>query len=214
MLKWIPFLVLLSLVACRASAATATVIPTAEPTPTEEPNAWHEYELGGVYLGLNTPYGWETYTTESLVILAEHSGSIDRGDELRGMIVHIFIHPMDNFNIPSDSETNIAWAVLEQIIKKPDYVGQAVVTEPNGFDWDGHDAAYYLVNHEQNSALLIALALPDLRKLLVCSFSAPKADTSRIRLMVPRLLEGFALNGIPMSVSALEALPDPLIFPD
>jgi hypothetical protein len=214
MAKWIFWLVMLgSMLACVSFATAPTIAPTQAPEPTQRPPQYSRYTLGDVELGLNTPYGWETYATESLVILAEHSGSITNSDELRGMIVHIFVHPLDSFTIPTSDQPNLALTVLNQIVRQPDYVGEAAVSEPVGFLWDNHDAGYYLIQHDANSALLLALTLPDLQKLLICSFSAPVQDSYRIRQMLPRLLEGFTLEGERMDVNALLSLPDPLRFP-
>lgn len=104
--------------------------------------------------------------------------------------------------------------MLKQIIEKPYLIGHARVSEPAGFEWDGHDAAYYLLNDgEGNRSVLLAFALQRPQRLVVCNFSSPAADAHNIRAMLPSVLSSLTINGTSMDISAINSLPDPLDFP-
>jgi len=214
-----PFPLLIAILiptACQGTAAALTPTPKPQPTAmaTAEPTRhWGEYELDGVTLGITTPPGWEMYQTNRSLVLVEHSGSVASGGELEGMIVYMFVHSTDDFDMPGEDEANAAWAVLQQIVQKPDLVENAVVSDPVGFRWNGHDAAYYLLHSGKNNTLLMALVLPNQDRMFVCNISAPALHTRRIRAMLPEIMAGFTLNGEPMNVADLESLPDPLHFP-
>ncbi|MBZ0286421.1 MAG: hypothetical protein K8I30_02320, partial [Anaerolineae bacterium] len=106
------------------------------------------------------------------------------------------------------------WAALEQISKKREYIGKALVSAPAGFEWDGQDAAYYLLNDgDGNLSVLIAIAISAPQRLVVCRFSSPAKQAGQIRAMLPEVLGSLRINGTSMNMDALDGLPDPLHFP-
>ncbi len=147
------------------------------------------------------------------ILLAERFGSIaSGGSAMPGIQVHIFIHSAAGFQIPDDQ--NAAWSILEQIVRDQKYMGRAHVEEPYGFVWEQHDAAYYLSNNgDGNMTMLIALMLPGMQQMVVCNISSPVSESTRIRAMLPKILGSLTVNRIRLGTAALEALPDPLIFP-
>ncbi|MDL1883573.1 hypothetical protein FBR01_07970 [Anaerolineae bacterium CFX8] len=206
---------------CQAPLSSRTDSPTAaasqppspeatvEPTPAE----WVEQEVGGVLIGIEKPRGWEVQKMDDGILLAERFGSIaSGGSAMPGIQVHIFVHSAAGFQIPDGQ--NAAWSILEQIVHDQKYMGRAHVEEPYGFAWEQHDAAYYLSNNgDGNMTMLIALVLPGARQMVVCNISSPVSESTRIRAMLPAILGSMTVNSVRLGAAALDALPDPLIFP-
>jgi hypothetical protein len=162
---------------------------------------------------LNRPEDWEIRTTEHGVILAEYIGSAADG-YLTGLQVHVFVPSMDDVDTNVPDGINAAWSFLDHVVRDPEYVDDSAVSEPAGFEWGGYDAAYYLVdNRDGFVSMVIAVAVPDSHKLVACSVTAPHAQHDRIREYLPQLLDGLTINGVRLDSDALEALPDPLEYP-
>jgi hypothetical protein len=208
MWKWVLIVAVFWLAACQAAAPTET--------PTETPDTstrWLETEMNGVSLGIWTPNGWEADLSDSLV-LAEHVVST-HGTMIGGMLINCFVPAMDEFQDIAADADNYAWSVLNQVVKMPIHTGHDVVmSDPAGFDWETFPAAYYLVSMGDGvRALVLALALPGEKKVVVCNVSVPASQAGRIRTSLPLLLDGLKVNGTTLHGSALAALPDPLPFP-
>jgi hypothetical protein len=214
--------VLMGTTACQSALSidsTPTVEPTAtteqmpESTPTtDKTTAWEQVDVKGVRLGIEIPDGWEAQETDDGLLIAEHFGTIESNSA--GMLIYLFVHSLDGFQLPASSDANVAWSALEQISKKREYIGKALVSAPAGFEWDGQDAAYYLLNDgDGNLSVLIAIAISTPQRLVVCRFSSPALRADQIRLMLPELLGTLSINGVTMNMDALHDLPDPLKFP-
>lgn len=211
-----------SLIACReaviitgAPTTPAAAQPTADSTGIAASHSeWIELEVRGVTLGIEKPAGWEVQRTENGVMLAEHfSPMLAGGEAPRGVLAYIFVHSTADFRSPADS-ANVAWAILDQITHEPSYIGEARVNEVFGFKWGQHDAAYYLSNNgDGHVTMLLAVAMPDVQRLVVFNFTARAGESGRIRDLLPRLLSGLVVNGVPLDAAALDQLPDPLVFP-
>ena len=215
-------MVLMGTAACQSmlhAATTPTVDPTstAERTPeatptTNKTTAWEQVNVSGIQLGIEIPSGWEAQKTDDGLLIAEHFGTME--SDPAGMQIYLFVHSLDGFELPGESDANIAWAALEQISKKREYIGKALVSAPAGFEWDGQDAAYYLLNDgDGNLSVLIAIAISTPQRLVVCRFSSPAWQADQIRDMLPEVLGTLSINGITMDMDALYGLPDPLQFP-
>ncbi|MEO8608479.1 MAG: hypothetical protein ABI690_11380 [Chloroflexota bacterium] len=214
--------VLMGTAACQSALSSATT-PTVEPTSTVErtpestpknstTSDWEQVDVKGVRLGIQIPDGWEAQETDDGVLIAEHFGTIESNSA--GMMIYLFVHSLDGFQLPASTHANIAWAALEQISKQREYIGDALVSAPAGFDWNGQDAAYYLLNDgDGNLSMLIAVALSAPQRLVVCRFISPASQADKIRAMLPDVLGTLSINGITMDMDALHELPDPLQFP-
>lgn len=193
--------------------STPTPPPTVTAEATEAVGWWHEVDADGVALGLWVPAGWEIQDTDDGLLLAEDFATIASGMEMKGMQIHVFVRSIHDFPHVPEAK-NMAWGVLKEIIHDPDYIGEALVSEPVGFDWDGHDAAYYLLNDGDGSkSILMAVALETPQKLIVCNFTSPANQSQRIRAMLPEILSTLTINGVNMDMSPLHSLPDPFVFP-
>ncbi len=192
---------------------TSTETPATPQSDSGQDSQWLETEMNGVSLGMWKPGGWETDLTNGLV-LAEHTNSTNSMIDA-GMLVYVFVPPIDEFEIGAD-DTNIAWTVLNQVVKMPSHTGRdTAMSTPAGFDWDQYGAAYYLMSSGDGiKALVLALALSkEPPRVVVCNVSVPASQAGRIRAMVPDLLDGLTINGRVFDGNTLAALPDPLPFP-
>ena len=184
----------------------------AEPTA-EAHDGWATHENNGVTLSIQIPDGWQSYRTADGIVLSEYIGTAETAGHLQGILMYVFVPRMDIFELPTSDDVNLAWAVLKQVVHNPDYVGRALASEPQAFEWDHHDAAYYLLNNRDGTlTLLLAMGLPG-RKLLVSHISLPESHAARLRPLLPNLLATLTVNGEQIDPSALNHLPDPLVFP-
>lgn len=206
--------------ACQPSPASTTPLTSAPTaiiatmTPDETELGYIETNVSGVRMRVDIPEGWEAKETNDGVLMAEWLNRVGSPSP-SGMQVHLFVRSMDDFKLPSEDHINVAWSVLNQIIRDPSLVGDGAATEPQGFEWDGMDAAYYLMNTGDGSVtLLIAVSLKSPLRLIVCNISSPNERSHFIRFMLPQLLHNLTINGSTLDISAVEVLPNPLVFPD
>jgi len=171
--------------------------------------------IDDITLGLPYPQNWESYTTEYGIVLAEYLGSVATEGQLSGILIHLFVPPLDDFSLPIAEESNRALVILREILTHPDYVGDATVSQPAPFMWDEWECAYYLMdNGEGNLTIVIGILDPAINKLVTVSVSAPASDELRIRSSLPQLLDNLAINNHVLSGEVLErVLPNPLVFP-
>ncbi|MBZ0292140.1 MAG: hypothetical protein K8L99_06180 [Anaerolineae bacterium] len=190
---------------------TATAI---HPTATVVREDWTEHKSRTVSLAIKIPAGWTSYNTDAGIVLNERAALISDAVSLQGILVHIFAMSVEKFHLPQRSNVNIAWSVLSQIVTNPDYVGNALVSEPVAFEWDHHDAAYYLLNNLDGTVtVLLAMELPNNKNLVVCHISSPIDEADHVRDLLPELFSSLRVNGTLVDSSALDELPDPLVFP-
>lgn len=214
------------------TAGAATPLPYGTmPTHTRE---WLEISINEIEVGIWLPAGWIADYQDGL-IMAEHVSSFSTSSRaLAGMLVYVFAPSLDAFDtstaepVPPSSDAtpdaasgssdhNMAWSILTQAVHKPDMIGSAAVSEPVGFKWDGHDAAYYLLTDPDGIHMLVmAVALPN-SKMLVINVSVPpdydESEAGILRDLVPAMLDGMTVNQAVMRGEGLDALPDPLVFP-
>ena len=95
-----------------------------------------------------------------------------------------------------------------------EWFAEAKASEPVGFTWDVYDAAYYLLNHGNGNLKILQALVVSEQQLVACSISAPWDLAERIRRSVPAVLSTLTINGHQLDASSLDALPDPLAFPD
>ena len=215
MLKRILVLTMMAFASCQSLAIPPTPNEhTVIPASTEE-TSWMETEMNGVRLAMRMPKGWAADAEHGL-LLAEHTSSTETGDVEVTVLIHCFVPLLDNFDLPEESDENFALHVLNQAVTMPTMVGRnAIVSEPVGFEWDGHEAAYYLLNGEDGSkTIVIAVEVSRQERLVVVNVSMPASEESRVRDMLPEVLDGLRINGVALDGAALDILPDPLPFPN
>lgn len=172
------------------------------------------FSIGDIDLSILRPDGWETYSTDYGIVLAENIVSVAQEGEQDGLLMHLFIPPLDDLSVEAVNPSNLAWEILSEIIEDPAYVGSASVSAPYAFEWGGFDAAYYLLDNGDGSlSIVLGIAEPRSGQLITCNISAPIAQAERIRAHLPALLDGLVVNGVTLSGTELNSLPDPFEFP-
>lgn len=168
-----------------------------------------------VQLSIYRPAQWQSYATDYGIVLAEALGSVASDGRLAGLLAHIFVPPLNDVDLLVSDAQNLAWAILSEIVRQPEYVGNALVSEPVAFTWSGHSAAYYLVdNAEGHLTIVIGVTPADSTRLVACSISAPVDQSERMRESVADLLDDLRINGVALDGRELEAaLPPVLEFP-
>lgn len=214
MLKNILVLAMMALASCQSLAISPTPAENTDLPASTEEAAWMETEMNGVRLGMRMPKGWAADAEHGL-LLAEHTTSTETGDVEVTVLIHCFVPLLDNFDLPDEATENMALVVLAQAITMPTMIGQNVlVSDPLSFDWDGRDAAYYLLSGMDGSkTIVLAVETVPQRSLVVVNVSMPASEESRVREMLPEVLDGLRINGVTLDGHALDNLPDPLPFP-
>ncbi len=215
MIRVIVFLIYVVLLAgCGgADAVDSTQLMSSE-TTTQIIDAQINLSVDSINLQLRRPEAWEIYETEYGVVLAEYISSVAVDRQLSGLLTHVFVPPLDEFNIQISATSNPAFLILSQITSNPDYVGSATISDPVAFDWDGLSAAYYLMdNGEGNVTIVVGVVADRSNRLVACSISAPADQSDRIREALPQLLDGLMINGQVLAGDSLNTLPNPLHFP-
>jgi len=202
------------IVACEvATEADITPIPTATVSPVPVVKNI-KANLQGVQINMRVPPGWNGRKMDDGILIAEQRSSFHNGGKLMGMQVYVFVHEVNNFPKPVDSESHPARRILQQIIAQPALVGDSAATDPQPFVWDGNDAAYYLLNDtNDNVSLVMAVVIGNQSQLVAINISCPSNRAASIRVSLPDLLADLWVNGALMSVSGIDALPNPLVFP-
>lgn len=211
-------MLVLSLVGCSSASETQSL--SSDPTEDDpsaariDSNPLVNINVDGVDLYLNKPDGWESYTTDYGIVLAENIASVAEAGQLDGLLMHVQVPPLEDLTVDAADASNLAWQILSEIIENPDYVGSAAVSAPFAFDWNGFDAAYYLLdNGDGNLSLVLGVAEPRTGRLITCHISAPADQADRIRQSLPVLLNNLTLNETPLPGEQLNTLPDPFEFP-
>jgi hypothetical protein len=231
MLKWLVIAVIAVLAACQTAppapddtqappqtliSADTTPDLEAQPQSSETPSArrWLDVNLEGVTLGLWMPAGWIAEHVNGL-IMTEHPLHIETRTPDQAMMVYIFVPSMRDFEMPNDTSRNLAQAVLTQVIHMPDHIGHnTVVSQPVAFEWSDHEAAYYLLSSPEGMrTMVLAVAVPDTGKLVVCNVSVPESDVDRVAHELPAIFDGLTIDGRVMDVADLESLLNSLRFP-
>ena len=211
--NWFLFLLIIVAALCQACAGPKNPIGQLAIKTTQQ--VWANHSEGEYALRILVPYGWETYNTDAGIVLNEMVGANAPDTPLHGILIHVFVPDAEQFRWPNETDVNLAWYILKQVVHNPDYVGNARISEPVAFDWDHHDAAYYLLNNLDGTVtMLLAMGMPNGRSLVVCHISVPDDQTHRIRQEMPDLLATLTIDGQPIDVAALRKLPDPLVFPE
>lgn len=222
MKRWMITVLLLALAACGAAPSDppaavnyATELESLSVAATLHPeDNYIEVTVNEVEVVVPKPENWEYYATDYGIVLTEHIDMVATNGELGGMLTHIWVPPLDDLALPANTNTNLAWHILSEIIEDPAYVGSAAVSEPQAFTWSGHDAAYYLLNNDDgNLSIVIGIAVPNSTRIVTCSIGAPGLQSERIREVLPMMLDGLTINGIALSGAELDVLPDPFVFP-
>jgi hypothetical protein len=214
-MKWILVIVvvLTTLTACD-KLGYAPVTPTVQhvmPTPID---GWATHNGTGINLKIKVPDGWDTYNTESGIVLSEHMGTAETGGVLEGILVYVFVPETVDFDLPDANQHNLAWSMLKEVVHDDDYVGNALASEPQAFEWDGNEAAYYLLNNRDGTlTMLLAVELSTSHRMVVCHISTLEEHADRIRSFLPQVLGTLTIDGLQMDDAALYNLPNPLNFP-
>lgn len=215
MVRWLALCSLLLLAACNPSP-DATGVSLSTPSASPEPvSVWLETVDEGIRLGLWKPAGWAADTRDGLILAERVRPAPNSSTELpHGIVVNFFFPELSHFETGDDS-SNHAVDVMEQALALPNVVAGTVgYTAPQGFDWRGHEAAYYLLcGRGDVRTLVIGVFLPDRHKLLVINVSMVNSQVDEVRASLPTLFAGFTVDGVEMGGAALDILPEPLEFP-
>jgi hypothetical protein len=191
--------------------------PPPPPAPlivTSESSEWIENQTHGVNLEIDVPAGWQGRKTEGGIVIAEHASALNADHQSEGIQAHVFVRLLTEFQFPLIQVSNEAWWALKQIADDRYYTRGASVSEPYGFEWGGHDAAYYLLNDGRQKVMLILAITPASERMVTFSISSPWDESQTIRGLLPDLLSACKINGQPLDPGALDHLPDPLVFPE
>lgn len=212
MKRWLVIVILAGLAACRMTGAGSAPTPVS-PTPSPTPEQWSHVEAEGVQLSLRTPAGWQTIANDYGILLAQHADLSNAGTE-NEMLVYIFVPAMDKLALRPPDGGNLAWEVLNHVIKMPALVGNSVISPAIPVVIGHREGAYYLLSDDSgNRVLVLAVRVSSQNKLIVCNISTSDAHIDQIRDVLPLVFANLSVNGEPLEPLPLDWLPDPLVFP-
>lgn len=217
--SWFATIIIMLLASCQPLGNRVDESALVEITPTidEVDSNYIRFTVEDLTIHIQRPNQWEYFTTEYGIVLAESLGNVAVEGEIDGLFTHVWLPPLDDITVPvadSDSQSE-AKAILEQIVSNRNYIGDALISELQSFTWDGHDAAYYLMNNGEGNLTIVFGIIPfNSNTFVATSVSAPLEEASRIRAETPALLDQLDIDGVPLSGETLEAiLPGTLRFP-
>lgn len=203
--------------------AACMPVPETGPRPTRQPPTDSQsatsvgFSRDGLTIRLPKPAGWESFTTEYGVVIAEQFGTVADQGTLQGLMAYVFVAPIADFASPvaMQSPDRRAQRVLRQIVSDASLVGTARASDPVAFAWGEYDAAYYLLTDDESNlkTVVLGIAMPNQDTLVIGTLSAPQAQASAIRAALTELFGALTINDIPLSAGALNALPQALEFP-
>lgn len=157
------------------------------------------------------PTAWTSYQTESGIVMAEPNTTTAH-NLFNGIIFHIWTHPLHELGL---ADTTSPQAILEEITDDPIFIGNAVITPPQPFHWDGIEASYYILNNQLGHiSLIIGMTLPDYPQLIAISITAPASQAEYLRQQAPLIIDGITIDEIVISGAILDQiLPASLTIP-
>lgn len=211
----------MALASCQSLALSHAPDENASAEATAAADAWLETEMNGVRVGMRMPQGWNAAQNAEYggapkgLMFAEYRPAPGSTELEVGVLVYLFVPSLENFDVPEDTGENAALAVLDQVVKMPSQIGHdAIASDPVPFEWNGRDAAYYLLTSPNSvKTIVLAVETESERRLVVCNINMPDSEAERVRDMLPAVLDGLTIDGEPMDGAGLEVLPDPLEFP-
>ncbi len=168
-------------------------------------------QVGDANVTIHAPLGWEALTTDFGVILSEYATSVADGGNIDGMLVYVFLPDLDDFDL--SGRGNVAQAMLQQVVRRPAYVGTAAVNQPQAFEWDGYDAAYYTLNSGDGTVTMLIATVLDPASVVAYNISVPMNQANRLRAMLPEVLAYVAVDEHELTGAALDNLPNNISFP-
>lgn len=172
---------------------------------------WIETDINGVDLGVWLPPGWQYDDTGGLT-LVEHMMSIDTDTPAQMITLYFFVPELDGILDRNQAHDNLAYAALHEVAESPDLIGAAEVTRPVKATWGEVDAAYYTYTApDRVQGWVLAFTVPNDDQIVVANVTAPQREISRLRDMLPLLLNDLRVNRLRLGDSLPTNLSDLLI---
>lgn len=197
---------LISLVLIAASCTSDQMTATPEPTPTTRQI---QATIGGVTLGVDLLPGWEAYIDNAHFTVVEKQPVMADG-ALSGIVVNFWVPEQ---SIVSTGDDVTVADVLGNVVKTLES-SDVAASEPQSFEWHGHDAAYYVLNSgDGNLTLVVAMMVSEDTGMIAMNISAPADHNQRLMDLLPVLFNNFSINGKVLSPEAFHNMPDELTVP-
>lgn len=168
--------------------------------------------MNGHVVEVVTVSGWEALVAQNSVILAERGQSMTERLSDGSMSVRVFMPNVDGLPLPPTD--NRAVGFLQYIVQQPNIIGNASITAPTGFVWDGYDAAYYTLDSGGELVTMLLAVHVHTDEWLVFNINIPRDRRNQLHAMLPDVLHHIQINDNALAGSGLLSLPNPLTFPD
>lgn len=194
---------------CCTLLLTACLPVSIPASPSPHPIGSDEFvdlPLSNITIKIRRLPGWSLYNDAEHIVLTEEITPLDPEGVLHGIVIHLWVAEMT-------ADGTIVEA-LHHILQTSDIGDDAVYSEPQAFEWQQHESAYYLLNtHNDNVALVLVVRLPESPQMLAINITTSLDDHARIRKLLPELFMGFMINNHPLSHHDLYHIPESLDFP-
>ncbi len=198
-----------------ASDTSNNDVEVSDVARTEISETHFEFTVDSVDVSIDSPESWSVNATQYGVVLTERIRSIATEGQLDGILLHIFVDPLENVTLSTNNrQNNLALNAFNQIVIDSSYIGDALTSAPEPFQWQTLDAAYYLLaNGDGNVSIVLGVIAPETNRLVTIVISAPFEQSSRIRASLPELLTSLTVNDVTLGTTSLDRLPETLEFP-
>lgn len=169
--------------------------------------------IGGVMIGVDLLPGWEAFIDNRHVTLVEKPTEItDSADTaLTGTVVNFW---MPSLTLETDEAPPAVSHLLSDHLDQSNLHETAEVSTPSPFVWEGHDAAYYMLNTgDGNLTLVVAVMISPEIGMMAVNITGPMAHREQIMNLLPVLFANFSINGKSFDPAVFEDWADRAAYP-
>jgi hypothetical protein len=172
-----------------------------------------EYSTDEMRLVIDKPEGWDAINTTDGIVISEGFASVETAGVLEGLMAHTFFNTTSNLPIDVSELEHPSHAVLVAMAADAATHRLANRTQVASFEWDGYDAAYYVLSDSEDvSAFVVSVMLPEEGGMLTSIVSAPYSQRDRIGETLPALMDNLQLNDVTLRSQSIEPIAASLEF--
>jgi hypothetical protein len=204
------------------TTATTIRIATQDDAPTQRPGQLRisdtevSYAVEDMTLIVSKPEAWDAIDRTNGVVISEQFASVETAGALEGLMATTFFTRSADLSVDVSGEEQPAHAVLDSISRNASTRRIANRTAVVSFEWDGYDAAYYMLSDTEDvSSFIVSVWIPEIDGgvLLSSIISAPYAAREEIAGLLPSLMDHLRLNDVTLSADPFEAIAADVEFP-
>lgn len=176
-----------------------------------------QFTKGTLTLIVSKPETWDAINTANGIVVSERFASVETAGVQERLMAHTFFSRVENLSTNVSGTEHPAQTLLEVVSANAATRRIANRTEVTSFEWDGYDAAYYVLSDADNEvAYVVSVMLPELGEngvMLSSIISAPYDERSSVIEMLPTLIDNVRINGVHLSNQPFDTITARIEFP-